>query len=184
MSQDKTDYRKNFKTKKPSFPVAEISLPIPALGEDYTFDCKARRIDLASLIYNKALPQSMALLLLGDNNNQYGDLKNALDQAQKDAAKMSGKDTLDVLDFMWDMAKKICVEPILIDGTEEDENEGEIALRACEGSAHIIQAIYQYGMNMSPALPVKLTDGQETSVPKVERFHPFPQFPRDVRDVA
>lgn len=184
MSQDKTDYRKNFKEKKGELPTAEASIPVPKLGEGYTFDCRAKRIDLATLIYNKSLPQSMALILLGDK--KYKDLNEAVREAEADAAGMSGQDTIDVLEFMWTMAKKICVEPVLIDGTEADEKDGELALRdpSIEGSAHIIQAIYQYGMSMSRDVPVELTDGQETSVPQVERFHPFPTFPRDVRDVA
>lgn len=184
MSQEKKDYRANFKRKTAVVPTAEVSIPVPQLGEGYTFDCIAKRIDLATLIYNKSLPQSMALLLLGDK--KYTDLNQAVKDAEADAEAMTGSETIDVLEFMFQMAKRVCVEPVLIDGTEEDEQEGELALRdpKIEGSAHIIRAIYQYGMGMSPDVPVALIDGQETSVPKVERFHPFPQLPGTLRNVA
>lgn len=135
-------------------PTTIVHLPIPSISPDFVFEFEARRISIESLLYSGALPEKLALTLIGN-------------QTTTAPAELSGAEQLQILEFQRRIACEVCVSPRLVfrDVLADDE----IDLRNVPYAGSIIVALFQYAMNLSPDVPVSTQSG-ETTVDAVERF--------------
>ena len=144
-------------------PTTIVHLPIPSIAPDFVFEFEARRVSIESMLYSGALPEKLALTLIGH-------------QETSAPAELSGAEQLQILEFQRRIACEVCVSPRLVfrDATSDDE----VDLRDVPYSGNIIVALFQYAMNLSPDVPVATQSG-ETTVDAVERFRQQSALPDD-----
>jgi len=168
-----------FKTKATAARKA-IELPVPMVTDpDFTFPCVVRRVDVVAFVTapNAGLPEQFANQLLGIKPGRIDELKA---KAEEVAAEQTQSMTLDDLkaiqDFQRRIAQQTCLEPRIV--FEATDDEGAIDLSSPD-FAHcaneIVTALYNYGMNMSPDVPVRIAGGAETTLKAVESFREIPK---------
>lgn len=169
-----------FKTKATAARKA-IELPVPLVTDpDFTFPCVVRRVDVVAFVTapNAGLPEQFANQLLGIKPGRIDELKA---KAEEVAAEQTQSMTLDDLkaiqDFQRRIAQQTCLEPRIV--FEATDDEGAIDLSSPD-FAHcaneIVTALYNYGMSMSPDVPVRIAGGAETTLKAVESFREIPKL--------
>ncbi len=151
-----------------------IELPVPlATDPDFVFPCVLRRLDVVVFVTapNAGLPEHFANTLLGLKPGRAEELKEkAADIAQEETERMSLDDLRSITLFQRRVAQETCLEPRIV--FEASDDEGAIDLSAPE-FAHcadeIVTALYNYGMRLSPDVPVNV-GGNEVSLKSVESF--------------
>jgi hypothetical protein len=143
-------------------------LPIPSIAPDFKFRFIARRLELLDLLYNGTLPEAMAAELLASNDQGQEKLAEMLTLADEQRQKLSGAEQAKLLAFQKQAAVAVCVAPKLVDGPAR--NPGEVSLPALPGAGKLIVALFGYAMSLSPGVPVKLTNGKETTLDGVRSF--------------
>lgn len=141
---------------------AEVSLPVPELGDDFIFQFKARRVDLSQMVLSGMIPESIAKPLLEAANNGGGKI-----DPERMWAKLSAGEQLRVLAFQREMAVAVCAEPRLVESREP--GAGEVSVYRLP--TPIITELFRYAMGLSPDVPVAMADGKEASVEQIESFH-------------
>lgn len=146
---------------------AEVELPVPELGEDFVFRFRARRVDLSQMMFSGQIPENLALTLISalptDKNGQtVGD---KIDK-EKVVKALSPLDQYKTVEFQRKIAMGVCADPRIVESW--DPGPGEVSLYRLP--TELIQALYLYGLQLSPAVPVKTTEGKEVSVSEIENF--------------
>lgn len=152
-----------------------IELPVPlATDSDFTFPCVVRRVDVVAFVTapNAGLPEQFANQLLGIKPGRMDDLKAKAEEiAAEQSQSMSLDDLKAIQDFQRRIAQQTCLEPRIV--FEPTDDEGAIDLSSPD-FAHcaneIVTALYNYGMSMSPDVPVRIAGGAETTLKAVESF--------------
>lgn len=141
----------------------EVSLPIPSIAPDFVFTFIAQRVDLASLLYAGQLPEAFARQILSDRRQRTDE-----EAAEDFLNESSAEEKKAALEFQTMIAREVCKAPKLV--FRDPQNDEEIDLRALPFSGNLIIALFNYAMNLSPDVPVGLTDGGQTTVKAVETF--------------
>jgi hypothetical protein len=164
----------------------ELSVPLPN-DPRFVFSCVVRRIDVITLVTSPdaGLPEHFVSSILGVK------APDRLEELQQKAAEIADETTrqMTVADlqaiqrFQRKVAQETCLEPRIV--FEETDDEGAINL-SDPAFAHcaqeIVSALYNYGMRLSPDVPVKMRGDREASLESIQRFPVNPALPGDLHD--
>lgn len=151
-----------------------VDLPIPGIPGDpnFKFTCILRRIDVLTLIKGSALPDRLKHTLLGLKPAEVvDDIKAKAEEITKERiGAMTIEDIEAIQAFQRTVAVKTCLAPKIVFEPTDDPEAINLDPDECEFGPQIVEALYNYGMNLSPDVPVATTDGGETTVKAVETF--------------
>lgn len=174
----------------------EIELPVPLASDPgFTFPCVVRRVDLVTLVTAKeaGLPEHFVNSILGTiNPEKLQSLKDAAADAASEAQQQgyTVEDLRAIGQFIRKVAQETCLEPYIYFSKDQSydpelNQEAAIDLDAFE-YAHcaeeIIKALYEYGLKLSPDVPVKMKGGQEASLESIGNFPQRPALSDAVHD--
>lgn len=152
----------------------DVRLPIPAIAPDFVFEFVGRRIDFNSMLMAGELPESFARQILEAKRQELPPDKDAaLEKAMEKAMALSVEEKQENIEFQKTVAQRVCLSPRLV--FREAVDDDEIDLRGVPFSGDLIIALFEWAMDLSPEVPVKLVDGEETTVKAVENFSPEAQ---------
>lgn len=152
----------------------EVDLPIPGIPgtPDFKFRCILRRVDILTLIKGAQLPDRLKHSLLGLKPAEtVANIKEeAKKAAQEKVREMTMADIEQINVFQRQVAQKTCIAPKIVFEDTDDPEAINLNPEVCEIGPQIVEALYAYGMNLSPDVPIALVDGGETTVKAVETF--------------
>lgn len=160
--------------KQASFARKEVDLPIPGIPNmpEFKFRCVLRRIDALTLVRKSVLPDALKRMILGlKPEKDVADIKAAAEEAARSRVEqMTIEDLEAIREFQREVAQKTCIAPKIAYSPTDDPGTINLASDECEFGHQIVEALYNYAMGLSPAVPVPMVDGGETTVAAVEEF--------------
>lgn len=171
----------------------EIELPVPLPNDpDFVFPCVVRRIDIVTMVTapSAGLPEQFVNDILGTvSPERLAELKSAGDQI-KEGMKQRGMtvpELQSIQKFIRRVAQETCLEPRIVFADDDTPDAGDDCIyldcpEFAHCSAEIIQALYDYGVNLSPAVPIRMKDDSEASLESIGNFPEKPTLPNAVHD--